>query len=162
MENHYIVVATDTLDLLGRSFSAFEVSTRRLEHKHWPLYEHTACRSKISCGDKVLIYVAGSGKNAQTFLASASVNGIEPVQGNMWDRENLITEQAPFCVLALSVDDLFPNPISIRPILKTLSFIPKNKSKWGAVMQTGLKKISLVDYETIVSGQPQCDLDTLL
>ncbi|MCP4470768.1 MAG: EVE domain-containing protein, partial [Gammaproteobacteria bacterium] len=133
--------------------SAFETSKHRLQYQCWPLYKNTPHRKVIKKGDKVVIYMAGTKEHSQSFFATASITSVDSNNNNCWNLDKLATEQAPYSIVVLECINIFKIPIPIKPKLENLTFIPANKSKWGAVMRTGCKLLSNEDYSFIISGQ---------
>ena len=146
MQAHYILIVGETVDTLGRSLSARETADIRLQNSNWPLYENTPNRSTIKQGDGVLVYFAGSSEQSQTFYASSVVSETINLSYKKWEMENLASEQAPTLIVKLKDIVIFKDCVNIRPLLNDLTFIPKNKSKWGCVMHTGCRRISKEDY----------------
>jgi predicted RNA-binding protein len=69
---------------------------------------------------------------------------------NHIDGNNIIAA-APNAVVLFDHIISFDSPIAIKLIIDKLNFIPINRVKWGAVMQTGCRKISEKDYESIIN-----------
>ena len=129
---------------------AASVIAQRIETKVWPLYKHTGNRRLLAKNDICLIYAAGKpvGKHgAQAFFGSVLVTDIR-----MPGRRALEApyyEEPPATLLEFKVRELYIPLVEIRPLLDNLSFVPKDRSRWGAALRGGCRRISKADFNTI-------------
>lgn len=147
MKNHYLLIVNNTWKEDGSPISAEVVALRRLERGLWNLYENTPHRKNIVEGDKVIIYLAGSGPHGKSFAGKAVIDGISADCKSLKD----LYGDPPVAALKLREIILFPNFPPIAQIKDELDFVPKNSPKWGCVMQRGLKRISDKDFNTIIA-----------
>lgn len=122
----------------------------RLESQQWPLYDRTPNRSRIVPGVCVAFYVGGTGPEAGTIVATATVKerrnfrpGSDPI-----DPKGYLTER-PSIVLSLSDLAWLDPPVAFREVLPDLTICPKNLSKWGAVLMGGARAISHGDWNKL-------------
>lgn len=98
-------------------------------------------------GDRVLIYIAGSGMHRQCFVASARIESIERASRSFAGYETELGEVV--AVLKLGAIAKF-DPKNIHSISHQLSFFPVGNPKWGAILMGGARKISKRDFEAIL------------
>tara|TARA_B110000908_G_scaffold171809_1_gene235993 strand:+ start:2173 stop:2640 length:468 start_codon:yes stop_codon:yes gene_type:complete len=151
--NCYIFVVTDTEYFSGLKCGAMEVYETRAAKKMWPLYDRTRFRTLVKSGDLCLFYIAGSKINAQSVVSSAVVtsNVAWTRRFGVVDSESVLTDQ-PSSVLNLEKINTFSSPVKVRSVLDDLSFIPKNREKWGTSFQGGVRQISHADYKVFVGS----------
>jgi hypothetical protein len=144
---HFILIVNDP-DTADR-MSAYELATARLRQGAWPIYARTRHRQSIRAGDLALIYVAGGRRFSQTFFATATVGFVELIGRRQprIDPEEIVAPPTSI-VLRLAHVARFDPPVSIRPMLKKLSFVPRSK-KWGAALMGGCRMISAEDFRMI-------------
>jgi predicted RNA-binding protein len=98
---------------------------------------------KIKHGDKAVAYVK---------FFSAIFGTVEIISDPYYD-EN-VTELGALqkypIRFKIKPDIFLAEPITIRPLIKDLSFI-RNKKKWYAYFQTSIRSISKQDFELIVA-----------
>lgn len=130
---------------------AREVLNHRLKRKFWPINELTVNREKIREGDKFVFYLAGiatKGQMAQCFVASASA--VSQVISHKIPISEIGDDINPGYGIWLEDINYFPEPISIRDLLKKLSLIKLKTTKaWGGYLQGGCIPISEKDYNLI-------------
>jgi hypothetical protein len=152
MQNIFILIASDITDFSGQKLTAEEATMNRLTNVIWPLYSGTRNRKMIKDGDKCLFYLAGANAKAQSFIGEADVVAIKRPKNITVLLSKLAVEQPPVEIIIFGAFSLYDEPKPIRPILDELSFIPKNRSRWGAAMQGGCRRISKEDYEVIATS----------
>lgn len=149
----YLLIASDAENATGGRADAKYVAEFRLRNGRWPLYENTPNRTQIRPGDECVIYLAGRGAARQEFLAVALVDRV--VEANKrqtaTDPPDVLTS-IPETVIAFRDIRYFNPRVAIRPLLRELSFIPKNLQKWGASVRGGCRLISKADVELIVES----------
>lgn len=148
--NNFLLIANAGDDNEGKPLDAIEIARARLNLKLWGLYENTPHRKTVQQGDKVIIYIAGTGKFGKHFVATAQVGMV------LNDKKLFMTlvnsYNPPFSALQLVNIAWFNDPLPIISVKTALDFIPQNTSKWGCVLQRGVKKISQKDFETILDN----------
>lgn len=152
MPNYYILIKTGGEDRSGNKLDARSAALQLVSTKLWPLYEGTQNRNRIAAGDKVLVYAAGS----CLVIASATVSNLVP-----WSSLNakiipIEVDGLPVSTINLADVEVFSTPISLRPIIERLSFLPKNPKKWGAGLMGGTRAISKDDY-ILLGGKPDVE-----
>ena len=75
----FIFVTTDPTLTGGGRGSAWELARHRLANGRWPLYERTPNRKRIDVGSRVACYIAGTGVNAGSIVATAIVGAVQKV-----------------------------------------------------------------------------------
>lgn len=75
--NLFLLVGSDSRDIDDLHVAAHDICRRRLQKKVWPLYRSTRNRAAIGAGDECLIYLGGSGKEAQHVIAVATVDTVQ-------------------------------------------------------------------------------------
>jgi len=143
----FLLVANKSEGVSGEPVEAYQVAMRRLKSKTWGMYANTPHRKVVSVNDKVVIYVAGSGYLGKHFIASADI--VKVVEGKNV-KNDLWLETPQVATLELGCIKYFDVPVSIKEVKDCLDFIPKNTSKWGCVLQRGLKRIKQSDFNTII------------
>lgn len=147
-KNYFILVTNDSVNTANRMVSANDVAQRRLELKFWPFYKGTPNRAIIKEGDCCLIYIAGSKLNAQHIVGEAVVKAVRPYKVGQKIDADLITD-LPDSLIEFSNVTSYATPVSVKANIDNLSLIPQNKTKWGAVFQSGCRKINVVDFKTL-------------
>lgn len=155
MTNFYVLIATDIVDIFGRDLSAFEAAEERLSANVWPIYSNTSNSRLIASGDQLVIYLAGKGLASQSFVAYSSICAVREPRRKKSELSRLAPEQHPAKVIELKRTRWFTKPVEIRPLLRSLEFIPENLEKWGAAMQSGCKKIASSDFYVIAGNERQ-------
>ena len=154
---NFILVCSDGQDSEGFSFGASEVANKRLQEGRWPLYRRTKHRRAFEKGDRLLIYVGGTGAKRQSFVATAAVAKIVSAEETrsvpLLGRKKATTAVAAW--LELTSQRLLEPEIEIRPLLPRLSFAPNNPQRWGPTLIGGVRVITDVDWEIITNGQKQ-------
>ncbi len=153
LTNQYIFIVNDVEDVSGRRIDARLLAKRRLSRSCWPLYANTNHRLAIKKGDIGLIYLAGKGELAQNFFAHTTIKEVVAVSKEYADLDGLnVLSTPPASLVLFETIDLLEPVTPIKILLDHLSFIPQNRMKWGAAMQTGCRKINKEDYEYIISS----------
>lgn len=144
--NNYLLIANNTYDFSGKVYSSLEIANYRLDLGYWGLYEHTPHRKILAEGDKVIVYLAGSGTLGKHFLAQATIKQVTE------DRKVLgkLVGDPPIAAIEIVDINRFAKPVLITSIKEKLRFIPQGTPKWGGVLQRGVKRISQEDFETIL------------
>jgi hypothetical protein len=147
---YYILTTSDSEDLEGKKVAALTLFKERQQSNQWNLYARTPHRTNIKAGDYCLFYLAGDQTNRQHIVGEGVVREIYPVKKYQAGKYN---SEPP--VSTIEFDDLiiYQVPVSVKDHLDRLSFIPRNKSKWGAAIQSGCKKISFADFCTLRRNQ---------
>ena len=110
---------------------------KRFSEKRWPIYRHTIHRTKLSKGDRVIVYHGGY-KSKKELIGSFTIE-TEPAQ------ENLETFYLEFSDLKL-----WKQKVPVKKILSELSFV-KRKDNWGIYFQGGVVLLPNKDLKTILS-----------
>lgn len=149
---YFLLIAIDALDYKEQIVPAIEVFKDRANKNLWPIYKSTSNRRSIKPGDECLFYIGGKKEHAQHIIATGKIGSIIAFsnKNNTIDNPKLITEQPEKVILFKKINNNF-QPISIHLLLDQLNFVPQNKSKWGACLQGGCRKISLSDYNKIIA-----------
>jgi hypothetical protein len=148
MEN-YILVVNDCRNINNKIITAYDMTQRRLSQKQWPLYKNTPHQNTMKKGDNVIIYLAGTSKLSQHFVAYASVHSISVPNNYQADGLDTINNP-PAKIIIFQKIIILKESISIKDLLDDLEFLPKKTKKWGVVLQRGAKHISSIDANTII------------
>ncbi|MBT5171972.1 MAG: EVE domain-containing protein [Candidatus Nitrosopelagicus sp.] len=107
----------------------------RVKTKQWPIYDRTLNRSKLTVGDSIIFYKAGS--NGQKFIGNATIKTAPKKKSDF--------------VYFLEMENIsvWEKPIIIEEVIAKLDFI-KNKNNWGSYFQGGVKAISDEGFSAIV------------
>jgi len=143
MINYYCLVTSDSNKEFG-----IDIFNKRIQEKKYPLYLRTPFLNEIKINDKVLFYIAGSGKNAQNFIGQAVIEKVETPNELLGDpdRDNYAIEK----YLIFNDIKIFKTFKHIKMIIDKLDFI-KNKNNYGIHFMGGVKKIPEKDFYFIAS-----------
>ena len=147
--NKFILICGDAEDINGKRVPSEEVARFRLDQNKWGIYRHTRNRNSISVNDYCFFYLAGQkSANKQTFIASAQIKGIrDKLRNESIDSEDWLND-VPLKILELSNVKYF-EPVSIKPLLKKLSFVNLKLASWGGALQGGCRKLNEEDFNLI-------------
>lgn len=145
----FLLIASPSESIDGTRIPAEAMAMRRIEAGYWGLYENTPYKKKIQPGDTLIVYLAGYG--GRRFFASAEAGSIEfnPPRGFCVDGDALT--DPPAAVISLVSTRIFSPSLPIIKIKEMLEFIPKGISKWGCVLQRGVKLVSDADASLILT-----------
>jgi hypothetical protein len=148
--NYFILIAMGAEDVDGRHVESLDIALHRLDVNKWPIYKGTPNRSRFQRGDHCVVYIGGTGRNAQHFIASAVIDSVMSWESKLGliDGGDIMTD-IPDMALTLCDVHLFAKPVSIRPLLSTLEVIPSSTPRWGIVFQGGCRAISERDFRMI-------------
>ena len=142
MKNYFCLITSDT-----EKKCAADIINSRLKEKKFPLYEKTPFLNEIKKNDEVVFYLAGTGKNSQSFVASAKISLIEIFNKNeVIDPDN--KNQIVIKYLNFENIKFFKKSINIKSIFDNLNFI-KNKKHYGTNLVGGIAKINFDDFNLI-------------
>lgn len=147
-KNYYILVANDGEGFKGEILDAMTIVKARLEFNKWELYDRTPNRSSMKPGDYCLFYLAGKTSKAQHVIGEAVVRNVARTK---FQQRLYVQTEIPCGYLEFDQVKIYDKPISLRENLSKLSFIPPNKGKWGAALQSGCRKISAGDFKILRS-----------
>jgi len=143
MINYYCLVTSDSNKEFG-----IDIFNKRIKEKKYPLYLRTPFLNEIKENDRVLFYIAGSGKNAQNFVGQAVIEKVQTPDELLVDpdKDNYAIEK----YLIFNEIKIFKKFKPIKMIIDNLDFI-KNKNNYGIHFMGGVKKIPEKDYKLIAS-----------
>ena len=150
---NYILICMDGTDADGRLLRAAAVARNRIGAKLWPIYSGTRNRTDIKVGDRFVVYIGGQREHAQEFVSTGFVAGMElPSESRRADSPNLneVGPPAHAWLRLMDIRDLEP-AVSVRPLLDSLSFVPKNRKRWGVALMGGVRRISDDDLKLILA-----------
>jgi len=149
---HYVFVAGD-IYADDRLVSAREILTALLQRNIWLIWDRTPYQRDYRPGDRVLFYLARSGKCQ--FVGAAELAG-EPEPAT--DDEIAMAESLGLIgydrKLELRNVQQFPDGIPIRPLISDLAFI-KNKHWWGHSFRQGALRIPQQDFVRVLRERDQ-------
>jgi predicted RNA-binding protein len=147
---HFILIKRSGFCANQNVISATDGAILLLDAKMWPLWENTNCQLMVKPGHKVLVYLAGDESDCKKIIASAVVSNIVDWSANIHKSSYpLMLDGMPMKVLELDQVEFFDIPVDVRKKLDVLSFIPKNKTKWGVSMMGGMRSIEQSDFEIL-------------
>ena len=142
MKNYYCLITSDT-----KIKYATDIINSRLKEKKFPLYKRTPFLNEIKKNDEVVFYLAGTGENSQSFVASAKISCVEIFnKTEVTDPDN----NNQIVIKYLNFDNIkfFKKSVNIKSIFDNLNFI-KNKKHYGANLVGGIAKINFDDFNLI-------------
>ena len=141
MKNYYCLITSDT-----KIKYATDIINSRLKEKKFPLYKRTPFLNEIKKNDEVVFYLAGTGENSQSFVASAKISCVEIFnKTEVTDPDN---NQIVIKYLNFNNIKFFKKLVNIKSIFDNLNFI-KNKKHYGANLVGGVAKINFDDFKII-------------
>ena len=147
--SYYVFVAGDLYDG-DRLVKAREIADTLLEHGIWLIWKRTPYQNDYQPGDRILIYLARSGKCE--FIAVAELaSGPEQATRNDLDLADSLGLIGYDRKMRLRNIQHFEVGKPIRPLVEKLRFI-KNKRWWGHHFRQSAMRIPEVDFERIVKG----------
>jgi|ERR1041385_486108 predicted RNA-binding protein len=153
MSKYIFVVKGEKPSSRGDRRSARSVLEARFKLGIWPLNLRTPHQQELNAGDEVLFYVAGSGDpDRYHFIARAEVSGPRVRSARRWHELPawLGTQGPPLYDVPLRSMIRLAQPISIKPLIRQLSFIC-NKTRWGTSLQGGVRRISNEEFTLILN-----------
>lgn len=147
--NHYLFVANDVPCAPGRKISAETIADTLLKARFWAFTEHAQGRARLTPGDRVIIYLAGRGR--QHFVAAAEV---QSTSRDPQEREKEILSQLGLSFMRFTVPlsgvRKFDSPIPIGELIERLRFI-KDRKHYGLHLRSPVVRITEDDYNLIMS-----------
>jgi predicted RNA-binding protein len=143
-ENYYALITSDS-----KQNKAYKIFQNRINEKKFPLYLRTPYLENIKKEDKVIFYIAGTSKDAQSFVAKSNIKTVEIVKELTVDADkhkNLVNRY-----LILENIIVFERAKQIRPIIEKLDFIT-NKLNYGVYLVGGVVKLNAKDFNTILNS----------
>ena len=142
MSSYYCLVTSDTETKFAR-----DIINGRLKEKKYPLYKKTPFLNEIKKNDEVVFYLAGTGENSQSFVASAKISCVEIFnKTEVTDPDN--NNQIVIKYLNFNNIKFFKKLVNIKSIFNNLNFI-KNKKHYGVNLVGGVAKINFDDFKII-------------
>lgn len=143
MTNYYCLVTSDSL-----KESAIDIFNKRIEEKKYPLYLRTPNLNEIKDDDEVIFYIAGSGKEKQSFVGQAIIQKVETPKESLIDPDKDNIEVIKY--LWFKKIKIFETSKNIKSIIDKLEFV-KNKNNYGAYLMGGVKKLNQKDFNLLIS-----------
>jgi|TARA_Y100000031_G_scaffold143438_1_gene173884 predicted RNA-binding protein len=143
MTNYYCLVTSDSL-----KESAIDIFNKRIEEKKYPLYPRTPNLNEIKDDDEVVFYIAGAGKERQSFVGQAIIQKVETPKEFLVDPDKDNHEVIKY--LWFKKIKIFETSKNIQSIIDKLDFV-KNKNNYGAYLMGGVKKLTQRDFNLIIS-----------
>jgi len=143
MTNYYCLVTSDSL-----KESAIDIFNKRIEEKKYPLYPRTPNLNEIKDDDEVIFYIAGAGKERQSFAGQAIIQKVETPKEFLVDPDKDNYEVIKY--LWFKKIKIFETSKNIQSIIDKLDFV-KNKNNYGTHLMGGVKKLTQKDFNLIIS-----------
>lgn len=144
---HYLLIKSDCLSAAGARLSAKESAMALINKGYWPLWEHTRNRKAITAGDKIAIYLSGTGGSA--VIATAKVDMIAQWNTAFARGYPLVLDGTPFAVLLLTNVKILAKAVPAKERLSRLSFINQASPKWGVAFMGGTRSVSADDFAVL-------------
>ena len=141
MTNYYCLVTSDSL-----KESAIDIFNKRIEEKKYPLYPRTPNLNEIKEEDEVIFYIAGSGKERQSFVGQAIIQKVETPREFLVDPDKDNYEVIKY--LWFKKIKIFETSKNIQSIINKLDFV-KNKKNYGTYLMGGVRKLNQKDFDLI-------------
>ena len=141
MTNYYCLVTSDSL-----KESAIDIFNKRIEEKKYPLYPRTPNLNEIKEEDEVIFYIAGSGKERQSFVGQATIQKVETPREFLVDPDKDNYEVIKY--LWFKKIKIFETSKNIQSIINKLDFV-KNKKNYGTYLMGGVRKLNQKDFDLI-------------
>jgi hypothetical protein len=148
LNNFYITVTSDQIDLDEKIISANDILLRRIKSKKFPIYNSTGNRNNIKVDDICYMYIAGTKHNKHHILGSFRIKEI--ILNNFIEEFEDVLSNIPYKNFIMDDIRLFTKPIYVKEIIQELEFI-KSKDKWGVFFQGGFIKIGQNDMRLLES-----------
>jgi predicted RNA-binding protein len=139
MTNYYCLVTSDSL-----KESAIDIFNKRIEEKKYPLYPRTPNLNEIKEEDEVIFYIAGSGKERQSFVGQAIIQKVETPREFLVDPDKDNYEVIKY--LWFKKIKIFETSKNIQSIINKLDFV-KNKKNYGTYLMGGVRKLNQKDFD---------------
>lgn len=147
---HFLVVKKSGFAADGMVLSARASTEKLLDAGFWPLWKNTRCKHMIESGNRLLFYIAGAEPGCRSVIARAVVESVDNWTDKAFKRNYpLMLDGEPDKVIRLSSIFHLGTPVDLLTVLDRLSFIPKNKNKWGVAMMGGVRSLTAGDYEVL-------------
>jgi len=143
MTNYYCLVTSDSL-----KESAIDIFNKRIEEKKYPLDPRTPNLNEIKDDDEVMFYIAGAGKERQSFVGQAIIQKVETPKEFLVDPDKDNYEVIKY--LWFKKIKIFETSKNIQSIIDKLDFV-KNKNNYGTYLMGGVKKLTQKDFNLIIS-----------
>lgn len=153
--NYYVFIVADSDKARLSEPSAYQLARYRLGRKEWGLNARTRYRRQIRTQDRVLIYASGRRELGMSFVGSAVVaTDPQPVLSPAEvDSPEGHSQHQHISSVKLTDVVIFDTPVSVRPILKRLSFVKISKGgRWGTSFLGGVARIARNDYNTVLDS----------
>jgi len=146
--NYFILVCGDEEHVEGRLIPAQHLASHRLQKCSWPLYINTSNVEKITSGDRCLIYLSGTHKNAQCFFASANiVEARKDTYALNCDKNTVLPKKLLKCLSLNQVEEY--EPLSIRDLNQKVSLSKYPQKKLNTLLRGRCLEITKQDFEEI-------------
>jgi len=144
------MVAIDTESMNGKKMPAFGIAEKRLDSLSWPIFHKTPNKSKLMIEDRVLFYIGGREYLKQHFIVSSTIKSIAIIKNKKSEVDQSLFAGTAENEIKFEKINNFDNPVLIASLLSKLSFVPRNTSKYGVVLQGGCIKMPKGDFEFII------------
>ena len=139
----------------GSSLSARELYDVRVANRFWTFGPRTHNRKRLGRGDRVVFYVGWPDREfAGTATLAADSVELSSAQRKKYSNDPA-ARQAEYGV-ALDQADRWEPPVPVRDMVSDLSFV-KNKERWWAHFQGGVRTIPEQDFATIARQRVNTD-----
>jgi len=147
---HYLLIKSDCVSAAGARMSARESAMALINKGYWPLWEHTRNRRAIAAGDKIAIYLSGTG--GSEVIATATVDMIAQWNTAFARGYPLVLDGTPFAVLLLAKVKILVKAVPVKERLARLSFINQGSPKWGVAFMGGTRAVSAADFAVLTGA----------
>tara|TARA_Y100000310_G_scaffold301619_2_gene338247 strand:+ start:1007 stop:1921 length:915 start_codon:yes stop_codon:yes gene_type:complete len=150
MVNYWVFFVNDWINDAGRKFKGKEVFDILQKNKIWGIGNRTPNRKRLSAGDKVVFYLAGS--EGQKFLGKGSLNSptISFTGDIKYSEDANIIVRGWENLVVFNEFEAFKEPKLLEDMKHNLEFVVK-KEIATVYFQSGVRSITKEDYEALIS-----------
>ncbi len=149
MKKHFIFIKKEGFSPKGELMSGEESVEALSKWGGWTLFQNTRNRKQVAVGDEVAIYIGGKERKSQNVVATAQISAIREWSQRDKDTYPLMLDDIPSLVVEFKSFKHLKRPCSIFRLLDHLDIIPKNRTKWGAVLVGWVRQLTEHDFKLL-------------
>ena len=150
-QRYFVFIVNDAQGVQGR-MPARLIYEELMKIGGWGIGQRTPYRKDLRSGSRIVFYQAGKG--GQCFIGTATMaSELRPMDAERAaERRAVGIEPAKYDLDLLDID-VWKEPKPVADMVQRLEFI-SNKDHYGVHFQGGVKRLSEVDYYTIIEFKP--------
>ena len=150
-QRYFVFIVNDAQGSNGR-MQARQIYDELMKLTGWGIGKRTPYRKDLRSGSRIVFYQAGKG--GQRFVGTATMaSELRPMSADRATERRAVGIEPARYDLDLSEIDAWAEPKPVVDMVQRLEFI-SNKDYYGVHFQGGVKRISEVDYYTIIEFKP--------